>query len=78
MNIYDVEGRDKEEKVFERKILDHTRENTPFQSSWTKSGENFHFLYSDPSCITDVRLIRIQQGAKKSELSELADFKRAN
>ena len=78
MNIYDVEGRDKEEKVFKRKLLDHTRENTPFQSSWAKSGENFHFLHSDPSCITDVRLLRIQQGAKKSELSELADFKRTN
>ena len=75
MNIYDVEGRDKEEKVFRRKILDHTRENTPFQSSWTKSWKNFHFLYSDPSCCPDVRFVRIQQGAKKSELSKVADLK---
>ena len=47
MNIYDVEGRDKEEKVFKRKILDHTRENTPFQSSRTKSGENFCLLFDE-------------------------------
>ena len=78
MNIYDVEGRDKEEKVFRRKILDHTRENTPFQSSWTKSWKNFHFLYSEPSCCPDVRFVRIQQGAKKSELSKVADLKSAN
>ena len=78
MNIYDVEGRDKEEKVFRRNILDHSRENTPFQSSWTKSWKNFHFLYSDPSCCPDVRFVRIQQGAKKSELSKVADLKSAN
>ena len=29
MNIYDIEGRHPEEKVKERKILDHTKENTP-------------------------------------------------
>ena len=55
MNIYDIEGRHPEEKVKERKILDHTKENTPTHSSLVKPATKYIFPFylsicSRPAC----------------------------